>query len=42
MLNKYGKRMSELYIEDGLNMNKKGYEVWTKLVRETLAKDFNL
>ena len=42
MLNKDGTRMSELYIEDGLHMNKKGYEVWTKLVRETLAKDFNL
>ena len=41
MLNKDGTRMSELYIEDGLHMNKKGYEVWTKLVREALAKDFN-
>ena len=41
MLNEDGTRMSELYIEDGLHMNKKGYEVWTKLVREALAKDFN-
>ena len=41
ILNKDGTRMSELYIEDGLHMNKKGYEVWTKLVREALAKDFN-
>ena len=41
MLNKDGTRMSELYIGDGLHMNKKGYEVWTKLVREALAKDFN-
>ena len=41
MLNEDGTRMSELYIEDGLHMNKEGYEVWTKLVREALAKDFN-
>ena len=42
MLNQDGTRMPELFIEDGLHMNKKGYEVWTKQVRETLGKDFNL
>ena len=42
MLNKDGSRMPELFIEDGLHMNEKGYEIWTKLVRESLEKDFNL
>ncbi len=42
MLNQDGTRMPELFIEDGLHMNKKGYEVWTKKVRESLGKDFNL
>ena len=42
MLNEDGSRMPELYIEDGLHMNKKGYEVWTKLVRKSLLKDFNI
>ena len=42
MLNEDGTRMPELFIEDGLHMNKKGYEVWTKKVRESLGKDFNL
>ncbi len=42
MLNQDGTRMPELFIEDGLHMNKKGYEVWTRKVRESLGKDFNL
>ena len=42
MLKKDGSRMPELFIEDGLHMNEKGYEIWTKLVRESLEKDFNL
>ena len=42
MLNEDGSRMPELYIEDGLHMNKKGYEVWTKQVRKSLSKDFNI
>ena len=42
MLNQDGTRMPELFIEDGLHMNEKGYEIWTKKVRESLGKDFNL
>ena len=42
MLSEDGSRMPELYIEDGLHMNKKGYEVWTRLVRISLLKDFNI
>jgi lysophospholipase L1-like esterase len=42
MLNEDGTRMSDLYVEDGLHMNPKGYEIWTQLVRESLIKDFNL
>ena len=42
MLSEDGSRMPELYIEDGLHMNKKGYEVWTKQVRKSLSKDFNI
>ena len=42
MLNQDGTRMPELFIEDGLHMNEKGYEVWTKKVRESLGKEFDL
>ena len=42
MLNQDGTRMPELFIEDGLHMNEKGYEVWTKKVIESLSKDFDL
>ena len=42
MLNEDGTRMPDLYVEDGLHMNPKGYEIWTQLVRESLIKDFNL
>ena len=42
MLNEDGTRMPDLYVEDGLHMNSKGYEIWTQLVRESLNKDFNL
>ena len=42
MLNEDGTRMPDLYVEDGLHMNPKGYEIWTELVRESLNKDFNL
>ena len=42
MLAEDGSRMPELFIEDGLHMNKKGYEVWTKQVRKSLSKDFNI
>ena len=42
MLNEDGTRMPDLYVEDGLHMNPKGYEIWTQLVRESLNKDFNL
>ena len=41
MLSEDGSRMPELYVEDGLHMNKKGYEVWTKLVRKSLLEDIN-
>ena len=42
MLNPDGTRMPELYIEDGLHMNQKGYEIWTRLVRKSLLKDHNI
>ncbi len=42
MLSEDDSRMPELFIEDGLHMNKKGYEVWTKQVRKSLSKDFNI
>ena len=42
MLNEDGTRVPDLYVEDGLHMNPKGYEIWTQLVRESLNKDFNL
>ena len=42
MLNEDGARMPSLYLEDGLHMNKNGYEIWTKILRESLKKDFSL
>ena len=42
MLNEDGTRMPELYIEDGLHMNERGYAIWTKKVRESLSIDFTL
>jgi lysophospholipase L1-like esterase len=42
MLNPDGTRMPELYIEDGLHMNQKGYDIWTRLVRKSLLKDHNI
>ena len=42
MLNHDGTRMPELYIEDGLHMNERGYKIWKKLVRESLSQNFDL
>ena len=42
MLTQDGKRMPELFIEDGLHINAAGYKIWTKLVREKLGSLFNL
>ena len=42
MLSEEGERIPELFVEDGLHINTKGYEIWTKLVRENLKQRFNL
>ena len=42
MLTDDGKPNPDLYVDDGLHMNEKGYIVWTKLVRENLDYYFNL
>jgi lysophospholipase L1-like esterase len=36
MLGTDGKPRPELFIHDGLHMNRKGYEIWVPLVRETM------
>lgn len=36
MLGADGKPIRELYVEDGLHMNRKGYEIWIPLVSDTL------
>jgi lysophospholipase L1-like esterase len=36
MLGADGQPRGDLYLEDGLHMNRKGYEVWIPLVRETI------
>jgi len=38
MLTEEGKANPELFVEDGLHMNKKGYEIWAKLVKPELDK----
>jgi lysophospholipase L1-like esterase len=40
MLSADNKPRSELYTDDMLHMNKKGYKIWTKLVRENLKEYF--
>ena len=42
MLTEDGKPNPDLFVEDGLNMNEKGYVIWTRLVRESLGQYFNL
>ena len=42
MLDKNGERMPQLYLDDGLHLNDEGYELWTKLVRDSLSKQFKL
>ena len=42
MLSTEGERIPELFVEDGLHINAKGYEIWTKLVREHLKTMFTL
>ena len=42
MLSEEVERIPELFVEDGLHINAKGYEIWTKLVRENLKQRFNL
>ena len=42
MLTSEGKRIPELFVEDGLHINAEGYKIWTALVRENLKKLFTL
>ena len=42
MLSAEGERIPDLFVEDGLHINAKGYEIWTKLVREHLKTMFTL
>ncbi len=37
MLSRDGKPLPDIYVEDGLHMNPKGYAIWTKAVRPYLA-----
>jgi lysophospholipase L1-like esterase len=38
MLGDDGMPRKELFIEDGLHLNEKGYELWTKVVGEALRE----
>ena len=42
MLSAEGERIPDLFVEDGLHINAKGYEIWTKLVRKHLKTMFTL
>lgn len=39
MLNKQGKPRPELFVEDMLHMNKKGYRIWRKKIKHHLIKN---
>ncbi|MCA9438471.1 MAG: hypothetical protein KC978_21995, partial [Candidatus Omnitrophica bacterium] len=38
MIGEDGKPKKELFLEDGLHLNNKGYEIWSDLVREHLTE----
>lgn len=38
MLNDYGLPLSNLFVEDGLHLNQKGYEIWTNIVTPYIEK----
>jgi lysophospholipase L1-like esterase len=38
MLTSNGKPMQELFVEDSLHMNAKGYAIWQKLIQPALIK----
>jgi lysophospholipase L1-like esterase len=38
MLDADGNVRKDLFVEDGLHMNKKGYDIWTKVIRPYLLK----
>ena len=40
MLLENNKANPELFVEDGLHMNSKGYEIWKKLVKSYLESTF--
>jgi lysophospholipase L1-like esterase/pimeloyl-ACP methyl ester carboxylesterase len=40
LLGKDGKYQSDLYIDDKLHFNEKGYKVWTEIIKPVLDKDF--
>ncbi|WP_235299214.1 GDSL-type esterase/lipase family protein [Portibacter marinus] len=37
MLNENGKPMEDIFIEDGLHMNQKGYEIWKSVILKKVA-----
>jgi lysophospholipase L1-like esterase len=39
MLGPDGKPRQELFVEDNLHMNAKGYAIWQKLIQPTLLKN---
>ena len=42
MLTENGQPNSDLFVEDNLHINAKGYEIWTKIVRNELINYFDL
>jgi lysophospholipase L1-like esterase len=38
MLDSHGKPKKELFVEDNLHMNAKGYAIWQKLIQPILVK----
>jgi lysophospholipase L1-like esterase len=39
MLNEHGEPMPEIFLEDSLHMNAKGYAIWQKEIQPYLLKD---
>jgi pimeloyl-ACP methyl ester carboxylesterase len=42
LLGKDGKYQAELYVNDKLHFNEKGYQIWSEIIRRVLNKDFEV
>ena len=42
MLDRKGKVRDDLFLEDNLHLNEKGYKIWSKAVKAALSDTYNI